>query len=339
MGGGERTVLAWETGDECSAQDPSSGSTVISLFRSLRFPSNSLYPDHAFGSQFRFQSYCPISTSTIPVHGLGPAFIHNSHSGLALVSDYGNISNTHCLNFRLAFYSDLFRRRFRFRLPEPHLLTSGTSPTTYVLRGDHNVIIVDARRLKAGPWYLTAAENTWYIGRFVAHFIDYLVSSSVFDFNFPVPVPHLESVTESWYQYQIGPRTHEHRGLDLSKTHLVGHSLGAQSAGVAGGTLTSGKVARITGLDPALPLFDKLSDIQKLDASDAQFVDVIHTDAGIFGVQKSIGHADFYPNGGLSPQPGCELEIKPMEERSQTKSHEIPQRLGGSKSRHIATLE
>ncbi|XP_013135871.1 PREDICTED: pancreatic lipase-related protein 2-like [Papilio polytes] len=145
----------------------------------------------------------------------------------------------------------------------------------YMQRGDTNLIIVEAQRLEAGPWYFTAAENTWYIGRYAANFIDYLVS----------------------------------RGLNLSKTHFVGHSLGAQSAGVAGASLKSGLVARITGLDPALPLFDKLPLKQRLDSSDAEFVDIIHTDSGIFGFPGPIGHADFYPNGGKSPQPGCNLEV------------------------------
>ncbi|XP_037875831.1 pancreatic lipase-related protein 2 isoform X2 [Bombyx mori] len=144
----------------------------------------------------------------------------------------------------------------------------------YVQRGDTNVIMIDAHHLEAGPWYVTAAQNTWYIGRFAAQFIDFLVT----------------------------------RGLNLNSTHLIGHSLGAQSAGVAGSSLKSGRVARITGLDPALPLFEGLPIDQRLDASDAEFVDVIHTDAGIFGYKAPIGHVDFYPNGGISPQPGCELE-------------------------------
>uniref|UniRef100_A0A2A4J568 Lipase domain-containing protein n=1 Tax=Heliothis virescens TaxID=7102 RepID=A0A2A4J568_HELVI len=142
-------------------------------------------------------------------------------------------------------------------------------------RGDTNVIMVEAARLEAGPWYFTAAQNTWYIGRYAAAFIDYLVS----------------------------------RGLQLNNTMLVGHSLGAQAAGVAGSALTSGRVSRITGLDPALPLFSGLPLAQRLDPSDAEFVDVIHTDAGIFGYKEAIGHADFFPNGGKSPQPGCELEV------------------------------
>ncbi|KOB77841.1 Hepatic triacylglycerol lipase, partial [Operophtera brumata] len=32
--------------------------------------------------------------------------------------------------------------------------------------------------LQAGPWYFTAAQNTWYIGRYAGRFIDYLVSRS-----------------------------------------------------------------------------------------------------------------------------------------------------------------
>lgn len=43
-------------------------------------------------------------------------------------------------------------------------------------RGDTNVIMVEASRLEAGPWYFTAAQNTWYIGQYAANFIDYLVS-------------------------------------------------------------------------------------------------------------------------------------------------------------------
>lgn len=64
--------------------------------------------------------------------------------------------------------------------------------------------------------------------------------------------------------------------------HIVGHSLGAQAAGVAGNTATI-RPARITGLDPALPLFQKLPLALRLDRSDADFVDIIHSDAGGFG--------------------------------------------------------
>jgi len=45
---------------------------------------------------------------------------------------------------------------------------------------------------------------------------------------------------------------------------------------------------------------------ERLDKGDATFVDVIHTARGIQGISEPIGHVDFYPNNGYSPQPGCQ---------------------------------
>lgn len=63
------------------------------------------------------------------------------------------------------------------------------------------------------------------------------------------------------------------------------------------------------GLDPASPLFETISGIVdpefRLDPTDAQFVDVIHTSGPAFGFLAPLGHADFYPNNGKFPQPGC----------------------------------
>lgn len=58
------------------------------------------------------------------------------------------------------------------------------------------------------------------------------------------------------------------------------------------------------GLDPALPFFATLNNEWKLDPNDAAFVDVIHTSAGVFGKLETLGHLDFYVNGG-SLQPQC----------------------------------
>lgn len=58
------------------------------------------------------------------------------------------------------------------------------------------------------------------------------------------------------------------------------------------------------GLDPALPLFMTVSKDEKLDSSDADFVDVIHTNALIQGKIEKCGHVDFYMNGGVM-QPGA----------------------------------
>lgn len=53
-----------------------------------------------------------------------------------------------------------------------------------------------------------------------------------------------------------------------------------------------------------MPLFIMASNENKLDASDADFVDIIHTNALVQGKIERCGHADFYMNGGVM-QPGC----------------------------------
>lgn len=92
------------------------------------------------------------------------------------------------------------------------------------------------------------------------------------------------------------------------KFHIIGHSLGAHVAGDVGSRIPG--LARITGLDPAEPYFQDTDSSVHLDASDAAFVDVIHTDGLPFnsklglGVSQPVGHIDFYPNGGQL-MPGC----------------------------------
>ena len=95
------------------------------------------------------------------------------------------------------------------------------------------------------------------------------------------------------------------------------------SAGRAYEAFSGNKIGRITGLDPTGPLFygslsrDVVPKLEKnkLDVSDAAFVDVIHTDGGFFpciecfkptfGIIYQIGHRDFYPDGG-SDQTECQ---------------------------------
>ena len=65
------------------------------------------------------------------------------------------------------------------------------------------------------------------------------------------------------------------------------------------------------GLDPAKPFLTLENIDNRLDTTDADFVDVIHTDSGNLtglelGFFAPIGHIDFYPNGGTD-QPGCHL--------------------------------
>ncbi|KAL7732877.1 hypothetical protein ACLKA6_006003 [Drosophila palustris] len=92
--------------------------------------------------------------------------------------------------------------------------------------------------------------------------------------------------------------------VSYEAVHIVGHSLGAHIAGRIGAYF-NGTLGRITGLDPALPLFTPRSD-DSLQANAARFVDVIHTDYPVFGDRTPRGTVDFYPNFGRAPQPGCD---------------------------------
>lgn len=62
-------------------------------------------------------------------------------------------------------------------------------------------------------------------------------------------------------------------------------------------------------MDPAGPLFESQDTRARLDQTDADFVDVIHSNGenlilGGLGSSQPMGHVDFYPNGGRM-QKGC----------------------------------
>lgn len=97
--------------------------------------------------------------------------------------------------------------------------------------------------------------------------------------------------------------------VSFDDIHILGHSLGSHVAGYVGSS-SSKKLGRITGLDPARPAYETpyLKDTEeRLDSTDANFVDVIHTCAGGLGFIRPIGDVDFYPNGGTFRQPGCPI--------------------------------
>lgn len=138
----------------------------------------------------------------------------------------------------------------------------------YLARAGHNVIAVDWRRLASGPCYPVAVHN----------------------------VPHVGECTA-----QLVRRILERNATDV---HAIGFSLGAHVPAYAANSLRPYKMPRVTGLDPAMPLFVTVPDDEKLDSGDAVFVDVYHTNAFFQGKVETSGHVDFYMNGGVS-QPGC----------------------------------
>ncbi|XP_045762518.1 pancreatic lipase-related protein 2-like isoform X2 [Maniola jurtina] len=99
-------------------------------------------------------------------------------------------------------------------------------------------------------------------------------------------------------------------GQDPDRIHIVGHSLGSHIGGFTCKEftrLTGKKIGRMTALDPAGPCFSHVDPELRLKRTDANYVDVIHTDAGVYGLKDAIGHKDYYPNSG-SEQPNCILQ-------------------------------
>lgn len=96
-------------------------------------------------------------------------------------------------------------------------------------------------------------------------------------------------------------------GILPSDIKMAGHSLGAHIAGCAGAEIGQ-KIDYIVGLDPASPLFTVKNKAVRLDESDANFVQVIHTSTNFLGFKSSLGHVDIFPNKGYS-QPGCGLNM------------------------------
>ncbi|XP_053673994.1 lipase member H-A-like [Anopheles nili] len=104
-------------------------------------------------------------------------------------------------------------------------------------------------------------------------------------------------------------------GQDIDRVGIIGHSLGAHIAGIAGKKVHSGKIGYIVGLDPASPLFRLKKPAERLSADDAQYVEIIHTNGKALGFFRNIGQADYYPNGGVR-QPGCGLSLTCSHQRA-----------------------
>ncbi|XP_078416533.1 lipase member H-like isoform X2 [Cetorhinus maximus] len=96
-------------------------------------------------------------------------------------------------------------------------------------------------------------------------------------------------------------------GGSLNMIHMIGVSLGAHISGFVGSRF-NGQIGQITGLDPAGPLFRGKGKGDRLDPSDAQLVDVLHTDIDALGYEEILGNIDYYANGGTD-QPGCPATI------------------------------
>ncbi|CAG9785511.1 unnamed protein product [Diatraea saccharalis] len=157
----------------------------------------------------------------------------------------------------------------------------------FIQTADINVITVDWHEISQNPFYPWAALCTRYVGKRTSKLLGTLSDT----FN-----------------------------LNNSHIHLIGHSLGAHVMGYVG-NFSKQRIQRIT----ARPMFElpMMAENHRLEKSDAQFVDIIHTCAGVYGYKFSHGHADFYPNNGKPCQPGCGGGQNIIEGCSHGRSHQF----------------
>lgn len=108
-------------------------------------------------------------------------------------------------------------------------------------------------------------------------------------------------------------------GGDTSQFHLIGHSLGAHAMAYLAKRLPK-KVGWLTGLDPAGPGFRGEPEAVRFAAGDANYTDVVHTNAGQYGIIAPVANVDYYMNGALV-QPGCLLQNGTLEDLPLSCSH------------------
>ncbi|XP_048507671.1 phospholipase A1-like [Athalia rosae] len=139
----------------------------------------------------------------------------------------------------------------------------------YLKNGSYNVFVVDWGELGEAPCYPAAVANLRFIASCIAQIVTLL----------------------------------KNVGLSVPRINCVGHSLGAHLCGMLSNYLPF-LLFRIFGLDPAKPLL-RPGRPNRLDITDAEFVEVIHTNSGYYGENSREGHVDFCANGGKN-QPFCE---------------------------------
>lgn len=132
----------------------------------------------------------------------------------------------------------------------------------YLQRNDHNVLVLDWSELAKGNYLIDAVPNAKQLAT--------KLSEVILDFF--------------------------DEGLEVNRFHVIGHTLGAQIAALIGryafkkcdGEI---KLTRITALDP--PAIFPLG--ARINENDAEFVDIIFTDAWFYSTPKSYGTVNFWP--------------------------------------------
>ncbi|XP_059061658.1 pancreatic lipase-related protein 2-like [Achroia grisella] len=95
--------------------------------------------------------------------------------------------------------------------------------------------------------------------------------------------------------------TLENVGFNPKNLEIVGLSLGGETISFIAKSfkeLSGTKLSKLTALDPTGPCFRNLGPDQRLDQSDADYVEVVSTNIDGLGMAAPVGHVNFYINGG-----------------------------------------
>lgn len=206
------------------------------------------------------------------------------------------------------FYNDVSYYLYTRKNPKNRILLKRSFLTSSAIDPDHKVkFIIHGWLENADRPYMRALKNSYIArGEYNVITVDWARPSQV---DYAIASMNTKSVGRDLGEFII--RIMKILNIPLKHIHIIGHSLGAHVAGFAGKEVRKRikrKVGRITALDAAGPLFEipiPVDESMRLSKNDAEFVDCIHTDGGIFGMTQAIGHVDFYPNGGVPRQPGC----------------------------------
>lgn len=124
--------------------------------------------------------------------------------------------------------------------------------------------------------------------------------SRLANYDYPkAAIDHSKMVTESFVRFM---NFLVQSGMNVQRTSIAAHSLGAQIAGLIGHKF-GGKLEAIYGIDPAGPGFTIPKDYgidARLDPTDAKYVQCIYTTQYTLGTAIDCGHGNFYMNGGLT---------------------------------------
>ncbi|XP_031626943.1 lipase member I-like [Contarinia nasturtii] len=148
-------------------------------------------------------------------------------------------------------------------LEGPEHESVNTIVDAYLQRNDHNVLIMDWSQLAKGNYLIDVVPNAKQLAT------------------------KMSEVVLDWVD----------EGMDVNRFHVIGHGIGGQMAGMIGRCAhrkSEGetKLMRVTALDPpaAFPLGARVNE------KDAEFVDIIFTDAWFHSTPKSSGTVNFWPS-------------------------------------------